>query len=471
MEDAKFCPRCGARVAAGAQFCTACGADLSGAADGRHTVPAGDAHIATGPVPGGAHASAAHHTASAAEASSKATRKMPRAAILGIAGVATAAVVALGATGIFYATSGGPTPTAPVANGSAEPAVSDTAADAAGDDATDSGDAAMDAAPQVPEATGAPAHFMQLAELLAMDSSKLDGFLIDQGLYRYTGGDSTLDNQLNGNLDIWLYGGAAGNVLRSTLPEAQINGDELSSLEEDGAASQGFFSMLSGYLITDLQFGADGCTMAYGQVTDQMTGQEVSRGQTPACVVLPALPISWLSGDELGATARDLFGFLGEGDRYEASASFADDGMRTRTACYQGVAGSERVGGADGIWFVYQSGVDDANEPSGVASQQTAAGFVFLSEAAKIVEDTGLYSEQEWTAADAKTQREMFLQSYIQNAGDLDTNLRTGQVRLIESGDSSRWVTLEEYEEEAGSPRSPSAMTFSSESIVDYAQT
>lgn len=193
---------------------------------------------------------------------------MPRAAVLGMAGVATAAAVALGATGIYYVISRDATPTAPAASGSSEPAVSD-ATDATDGATTDSNDTAADAAQAMPEATGAPAHFMQLAELLAMDSSRLDGFLTDQGLYRYTGGDSTLDNQLNGNLDVWVYGGAVGDVLRSTLPEDQISEGELSLLvEDDGSVNQGFLTWLSGCLTTNLQFGADGCTLAYGQITD-----------------------------------------------------------------------------------------------------------------------------------------------------------------------------------------------------------
>lgn len=323
----------------------------------------------------------------------------------------------------------------------------------------------------MPEATGAPAHFMQLAELLAMDSSRLDGFLTDQGLYRYTGGDSTLDNQLNGNLDVWVYGGAVGDVLRSTLPEDQISEGELSLLvEDDGSVNQGFLTWLSGYLTTNLQFGADGCTLAYGQITDQMTGQEVSRGQTPACVMLPALPISWLAKDELDTAAHDLFGFLGEGNYCYAWASFIDDGLRSRTVSYQGVVGTERVNGAEGIWFVYQNGVDHDDEPSGIMSERTAAGFVFLPEAEKIVSDTGLYTEQEWEAADTETRQWMFLQSFIQNAGDLDTNLRTGQVRLIESKDSSRWVTSEEYEAETGSSWVQAGTAFSPESIIDFTQ-
>lgn len=314
---------------------------------------------------------------------------MPRAAVLGMAGVATAAAVALGATGIYYVISRDATPTAPAASGSSEPAVSD-ATDATDGATTDPNDTAADAAQAMPEATGAPAHFMQLAELLAMDSSRLDGFLTDQGLYRYTGGDSTLDNQLNGNLDVWVYGGAVGDVLRSTLPEDQISEGELSLLvEDDGSVNQGFLTWLSGYLTTNLQFGADGCILAYGQITDQMTGQEVSRGQTPACVMLPALPILWLAKDELDTAAHDLFGFLGEGNYCYAWASFIDDGLRSRTVSYQGVVGTERVNGAEGIWFVYQNGVDHDDELSGIMSERTAAGFVFLPEAEKSLRTRG----------------------------------------------------------------------------------
>lgn len=136
---------------------------------------------------GGAHAAAAHDAAPVVEAPSKSARKMPRAAVLGMAGVATAAAVALGAAGIYYVISRDATPTAPAASGSSEPAVSD-ATDATDGATTDPNDTAADAAQAMPEATGAPAHIMQLAELLAMDSSRLDGFLTDQGLYRYTGG-------------------------------------------------------------------------------------------------------------------------------------------------------------------------------------------------------------------------------------------------------------------------------------------
>lgn len=190
----------------------------------------------------------------------------------------------------------------------------------------------------------------------------------------------------------------------------------------------------------------------------------------PRGAIIPAVPIAWLTEDDLDAVAHDFFGFAGEGDRYAAQGTFADDGMRTRTVRYQGIAGSESVRGAEGIWFVYQSGIDDASDPSGMGAQRTAAGFVFLPEAGKNVADTGLYSEREWEAADAVTQRKMFLQSYVQNAGDLDTNLRTGQVRLSEGGDSFRWVAPEAYEAEAGSPLPQTRTAFSSECIVDYTQ-
>lgn len=71
--------------------------------------------------------------------------------------------------------------------------------------------------------------------------------------------------------------------------------------------------------------------------------------------MLPALPISWLAEDELDTAAHDLFGFLGEGNYYYARASFIDDGLRSRTVSYQGVVGTERVNGAEGIWFVYKT--------------------------------------------------------------------------------------------------------------------
>ncbi|MBM6756915.1 zinc ribbon domain-containing protein [Collinsella tanakaei] len=52
MGDAKFCPRCGAHVAAGARFCSSCGADLPEMAGGQRPASAGGAQAGKGSAPG-----------------------------------------------------------------------------------------------------------------------------------------------------------------------------------------------------------------------------------------------------------------------------------------------------------------------------------------------------------------------------------------------------------------------------------
>ncbi|MBM6779658.1 hypothetical protein H6A16_09180 [Collinsella tanakaei] len=95
-----------------------------------------------------------------------------------------------------------------------------------------------------------------------------------------------------------------------------------------------------------------------------------------------------------------------------------------------------------------------------------------MSTAKKMVIDTGLYSEDEWTSADDEHKKMMFLQSYVQNVGEAAglPNLRTGQVELVVSRNESRWVTPEEYEAETGYPVPTTRTVISDEYITDYTE-
>lgn len=478
MSETSFCTYCGARLTRGAKFCTSCGA----------RVEAGDVSAAEkqqGDVGSDAFLSEANASSTeGTQADQKPERKgfsafrrlTLKSVPLFIIFIITALATALCAYALYRVVTD---VVIPMMQPQTE-IVEDSPAD---EEPAEETEVPVADEEEVPEeesevqasATGDPDNFMQLAELLAMEPSEIDVYLSEEGLYRYTGGDARLEDVVSED-NAWLYGQVMGDVLRSELPAEQVDETVLPDFDKGNSLSalgwQGYFSYFSGAFATEMQFGVDACEIKNGQIVHPMTTDEIAAGGVSTSAIIPALPVNWLSESELHEAATGLFGFQGEGSYYYIQGPYMDDGQNWREAYFQAVAGYESVRGEQAIWFVYQGGVDWEEARDGIAASQTAVGCMTMSTAKKMVIDTGLYSEDEWTSADDEYKKMMFLQSYVQNVGEAAglPNLRTGQVELVVSRDESRWVTPEEYEAETGYPPSSNAVTIPDEYITDYAR-
>ena len=477
MSETSFCTYCGARLTRGAKFCTSCGA----------RVEAGDVSAAEkqqGDVGSDAFLSEANASSTeGTQADQKPERKgfsafrrlTLKSVPLFIIFIITALATALCAYALYRVVTDVVIPMMqPQTEIVEDSPAAEELAEKAEEPAADEEEVPEEETEVQASATGDPDNFMQLAELLAMEPSEIDAYLSDEGLYRYTGGDARLEDVVSED-NAWLYGQVMGDVLRSELPAEQVDDDSLSLLDTEGsgtAGGQGYLTYLAGYLSTEMQFGSESCRISYGQIDSPMTTEEMSGGQSPACAIVPAVTVNWLSESELRKAATGLFGFRGEGSYYYIQGSFEDDARNRREEHFQSVAGFEKVRGEQSIWFVYQGGVDSEEAYNGIAASQTAVGCMTMSTAKKMVIDTGLYSEDEWTSADDEHKKMMFLQSYVQNVGEAAglPNLRTGQVELVVSRDESRWVTPEEYEAETGYPVPTTRTVISDEYITDYTE-
>lgn len=477
MSETSFCTYCGARLTRGAKFCTSCGArveaeGVSAAAEQQNDADP-DAFLSEADAAG----------AEGAQAEQKPERKgfsafrrlTLKSVPLFIIFIITALATALCAYALYRVVTEVVIPMMQPQTEVVEdsPAVEEPAEET--EEPVAEEEEAPEEEPEVQaSATGDPDNFMQLAELLAMEPGEIDAYLSDEGLYRYTGGDAQLGNVVSED-GAWLYGQVMGDVLRSELPADQVDDDSLSLLDMEGSGvfgGQGYLTYPAGYLSTEMQFGGDDCAIRLGWIDGPMTIEEIAAGQSPACAIIPAVAVNWLTESELRETAADLCGFQGEGSYYYIQGPYMDDGQNWREAYFQSVAGFEDVREERYVWFVFQDGVDWEESRDGIAASQTSVGCMTMPTAKKMVTDTGLYSEDEWASADDEHKKMMFLQSYVQNVGKAAglPNLRTGQVELIISRDESRWVTTEEYKAETGYPPGNNDVAVSDEYIVDYAQ-